>query len=390
MPAHWQDIGQCNLNQPDCNMMMSQNPQTIAMRRIDRALHELRAGYPVVVEDEAQRFWLVMSAEMANHARRDALLTQCDAAALVITGIRAKRLALEGATPQEARAIAFDCLTHRPDVLEQCIDPLQTQADMSDIQAHVVGANLVQAEALTLCKLAALLPAAITGKLTVDDAQAWTKKEHILSIGLADIAAYKDGLHTTLYEVSSAHVPLRAFENVHVKAFRPRYGNAEHLVVCVGEPHKQSAPLVRVHSSCVTGDIFGSLRCDCGEQLHEAIARMAQQGHGVLLYMSQEGRGIGIVNKLRAYELQDAGLDTLDANEAMGFEADERQFNAAAHILKLLGHSSICLLSNNPDKVTQLEENGIIVNKRVSLALPANAHNHAYLTTKEKRCGHVF
>lgn len=366
---------------------MTNDSQTIAMRRIDRAVHELRGGYPVVLAagDEA---WLAVSAETLDEGGASAVSVFSGVdAALVITGVRAQRLGLVSETAA-AWALPFDALAGNPRLLAQVIDPLQGKAALSGL--HPRHANSAETETLALAKLASLLPAMVVAKLQLINAAEWALQNHILTVNLQDIAAYKAGLSATLSLVSDAQVPLKLAENARVLAFRPRYGAVEHLAICIGSPESQAAPLVRVHSSCVTGDILGSMRCDCGEQLQEAIARVAAEGHGVVLYMSQEGRGIGIVNKLRAYRLQDAGLDTLDANEEMGFAADERQFDAAAEMLKLLGIAKVRLLSNNPDKVTQLSECGVEVQERVSLSLPANSHNQKYLDTKEKRCGHVF
>jgi GTP cyclohydrolase II len=158
----------------------------------------------------------------------------------------------------------------------------------------------------------------------------------------------------------------------------------------VGEPAAHQPTLCRLHSECFTGDLLGSLRCDCGPQLQAALRQIGAAGHGVLLYLAHEGRGIGLINKLRAYQLQDAGLDTVDANHHLGFEADERSFQAAAIMLHHLGIRSVRLLTNNPAKVEALRREGIEVSERVPHAVPANRHNHAYLATKARRGGHLL
>ncbi len=147
---------------------------------------------------------------------------------------------------------------------------------------------------------------------------------------------------------------------------------------------------MRLHSECLTGDLLGSLKCDCGAQLRGAIRTIAKAGAGVLLYLAQEGRGIGLVNKLRAYRLQEQGFDTIEANERLGFKADEREFIVAAEMLKALGFGAIRLLTNNPDKVAALEAAGITVAERVAHAFPPNNHNEFYLSTKKKRSGHYL
>jgi GTP cyclohydrolase II len=162
------------------------------------------------------------------------------------------------------------------------------------------------------------------------------------------------------------------------------------VALLIGKPETADAPLCRLHSECLTGDLFGSLRCDCGEQLNGAIARMAEEGAGVLLYLRQEGRGIGLVNKLRAYRLQDQGLDTVDANTHLGFQPDERDFAIAATMLQRLGFDHVRLLTNNPDKVQALGRNGVIVDERVALSFAPNNHNRFYLETKARKSGHLL
>ncbi len=167
-------------------------------------------------------------------------------------------------------------------------------------------------------------------------------------------------------------------------------GHEEHLAVIVGDINSVQAPLVRLHSSCVTGDIFASLRCDCGPQLHMALRAIAQEGVGAVLYLSQEGRGIGIANKLRAYALQDAGMDTVEANLALGFEADERDFAIAAGMLKQLGINAVTLLTNNPLKQEELAKYGITVAARRDVSTRPTQQNKAYLDTKAVKMGHTF
>ncbi|MCX8501144.1 MAG: GTP cyclohydrolase II [Alphaproteobacteria bacterium] len=171
-------------------------------------------------------------------------------------------------------------------------------------------------------------------------------------------------------------------------SFRPSNGGSDQIAVMIGEPNLQQPVTVRLHSSCLTGDLFGSLRCDCGEQLHAAIRRLSQSDGGVILYLPQEGRGIGISNKLRAYRLQEAGFDTLDANQQLGFDPDLRDYGTAVAILQTIGISAVRLLSNNPTKHSLLEELGMPVVERLNHSFPANPHNHSYLQTKKLRGRH--
>jgi GTP cyclohydrolase II len=179
-------------------------------------------------------------------------------------------------------------------------------------------------------------------------------------------------------------------EKAKVHVYRPKNGNQEHLAIVIGNPAPKQPVLTRIHSSCFTGDLLESLRCDCGEQLHGALATIVENGNGILLYLTQEGRGIGLVNKLRAYRLQDHGFDTFEANEQLGFEADERVFSAAAQMLSDLGFSRVRLLTNNPRKVAALERCAITVEERVPHIFPANDHNKTYLKTKARRGGHML
>jgi GTP cyclohydrolase II len=194
--------------------------------------------------------------------------------------------------------------------------------------------------------------------------------------------------------VAEAAVPLHDAPDARILAFRAADGGIEHLAILVGAPEAVQeaggAPLVRLHSECFTGDLLGSLRCDCGPQLRGAIARMAREGAGVLLYLAQEGRGIGLVNKLRAYALQDAGLDTLDANRALGWGADERSFLVAAAMLEQIGIGRVRLLTNNPAKVAALAACGVAVVAREPHAFAPNGVNDAYLRTKARRFGHLL
>lgn len=236
--------------------------------------------------------------------------------------------------------------------------------------------------AIALAKRARLLPAmvAVAGTDTT-----------LFAIAEAAVMQAAPATASTLRQVANARVPLAGAEDARIVAFRPADGSLEHLAIIVGDPFaSDAAPLVRLHSECFTGDLLGSLKCDCGEQLRGALARMAEAGSGVLLYLAQEGRGIGLINKLRAYRLQDLGFDTVDANTRLGFGADERLFEPAAEMLRRLGLTRVRLLTNNPDKVAGLEACGIAVEERIAHTFPANPHNADYLATKKKRSGHYL
>jgi len=205
-----------------------------------------------------------------------------------------------------------------------------------------------------------------------------------------DIDNYQLHAARSLRRLAEARVPLDGAEDTAVIAFRPMDGGQEHLAIVIGRPGPDDPVLVRLHSECFTGDLLGSLRCDCGTQLRGAVAEIARQGAGVLLYLAQEGRGIGLINKLRAYRLQDAQFDTVDANEMLGYDADERIYLPAAEMLRQLGFHRVRLMTNNPEKVGQLGACGVEVVERVPHVFPANGHNEFYLNTKKRRSGHLL
>ncbi len=239
------------------------------------------------------------------------------------------------------------------------------------------------AAAVKLAKLAGLLPAAL-----VQTARGAPKTA--VTLPAAAVFAYDDEIVRTLKIVARARVPLEGAENTELVSFRPEDGGPEHYAIIINAPPTAKPVLTRLHSECFTGDLLGSLKCDCGAQLRGAIAAISKHGGGVLLYLAQEGRGIGLINKLRAYRLQDQGFDTIDANERLGFAADERQYGIAARMLQLLGYKAVRLLTNNPHKVAALKAAGVRVAARVRHAFPDNEHNRAYLKTKAEKAGHLL
>jgi GTP cyclohydrolase II len=251
------------------------------------------------------------------------------------------------------------------------------------------------AAAVRLAKLAGLLPAALLFPIP-DGAHEQIQIEGALSeVFAADILGFESRAAQSLQLVVRASVPLDGAEESELAAFRPVDGGPEHYAVIIGAKGSPAlAPpgpvLTRLHSECFTGDLLGSLKCDCGDQLRGAVQTIAKTGGGVLLYLAQEGRGIGLMNKLRAYRLQDEGFDTMQANQRLGFEADERLYDIAARILQLLGYSKVRLLTNNPDKVRALQTAGIEVVERVPHSFPDNEHNRDYLRVKAEKGGHLL
>lgn len=237
--------------------------------------------------------------------------------------------------------------------------------------------------AMELARLAGILPAFLVDPDPAGEAQV---------VLAADLADWKDTARLSI--ASRAHLPIEATPDAEIVAFRSRDDMREHVALVIGTQDGDRAPLVRLHSECLTGDILGSLKCDCGPQLHAALRAMADEaqggGWGVLLYMRQEGRGIGLVNKLRAYRLQDQGFDTVDANNRLGLPTEARDFPVAARMLELLGVGTIRLMTNNPAKVAALQDVGVDVTQRVPHRLPPNPHNARYLDTKRDRTGHLL
>jgi GTP cyclohydrolase II len=280
-----------------------------------------------------------------------------------------------------------------PERLRRLADPTAEQL-LPEAPQIVPLAGFAQAlspAAIALAKLGRLLPALVVAPASA----AAAARLGLLSVAVADVLAYPAAASASLVRVAEATVPLEDAPDARITAFRAADGGIEHLAILVGRPEDAPAngpaPLCRIHSECFTGDLLGSLRCDCGPQLRGAIARMAAEATGgVLLYLAQEGRGIGLVNKLRAYTLQDGGLDTLDANRALGYGADERDFRVAASMLESLGLPRVRLLTNNPDKIAGLSACGIDVEGRVSHLFAANGVNDAYLATKKARFGHLM
>ena len=215
------------------------------------------------------------------------------------------------------------------------------------------------------------------------------KKHDLKIISIKDLIEYRLKTESLIEEIVRVDMPTQ-YGDFKLIAFREKNSFNEHLALIKGEWTKEEPVLVRVHSSCFTGDILGSLRCDCGEQLHCAMQKVEKEGKGVILYMNQEGRGIGLVNKLKAYKLQEGGMDTVEANLHLGFPMDKRDYGIGAQILRYLGVTKLRLMSNNPKKRAGLLGYGIEVTETVAIEMPANPHNEKYLKTKRDKMGHTI
>ncbi|MGO1119516.1 GTP cyclohydrolase II [Rhodovibrionaceae bacterium A322] len=349
-------------------------------RVVDRAISDLRRDLPVRLVDAKGKAYLILAADsLAQPNLSDLMEMGAGSAALLLTNRRTAFLGLESDDP----VLAFDLTDVSAETALKLANPtigLEDQAGKLPPRVYLTPGAMEAA--IALAKSARLLPAMI---MVRDDDVA---RPTLLSVTEKQVVHYRERASQSLTRVADARVPLFDSEHTRIIAFRPADGGREHLAIQVGELREGLPPLIRLHSECYTGDLLGSLRCDCGDQLRGAIQAMASEGSGLLLYLAQEGRNIGLVNKLRAYTMQDRGSDTLDANEILGHEADERLYQPAAEILRHLDVSKVRLLTNNPEKVDGLTSCGVEVVERVPHFFPANGHNETYLKTKAQRFGH--
>ena len=364
------------------------------LRAVDRATAELRRGGIVLLRGPYGVAALVLAAEGFSESGISRLRAFSGASPLLLlTAQRAAALGISGAAGRLATAgvVALDLTGSDPEVALELADPTSRCRQDSGSPTLTASPAGLDMAAIDLAKLARLLPAALLSPLIgIADLPEWARRHDVLTVNAHEIADYRYAAVRSLDAVGEARVPLEGAENTRIIAFRPSDGGVEHLAIIIGEPQADQPLLTRLHSECFTGDLLGSLRCDCGDQLRGAIRAIAEAGAGILLYLAQEGRGIGLVNKLRAYQLQDRGADTVDANEQLGFDADERVYLPAAEMLRRLGFRQVRLLTNNPEKVAALTRCGIVVEERVPHAFPSNDHNNFYLTTKATRFGHLF
>ncbi len=345
-----------------------------------RAIDALKRGWPVAISAGGGRL-IALAIETAQ----DVSLAAFDGDApadVLLSAARAATLNL--ANQREAASPASPALVERVPWLDLPVavalaDPVRDLATplKGPFRAIAVAAPLAAEAALRLARLAGLLPALFVKADGPVEAE----------VSADQIDTYEDPAHLVI--ASRARLPVAVSEKAEIVAFRHVADAAEHVALIIGAPDG-TPPLVRLHSECLTGDVLGSLKCDCGPQLAGALSAMTHANWGILLYLRQEGRGIGLINKLRAYALQDQGFDTVDANLRLGFGVDERDFRVAARMLGLLGQRKVRLMTNNPQKVAGLEGAGIEVVDRVAHKMGENPHNSAYLATKRDRTGHML
>ena len=247
--------------------------------------------------------------------------------------------------------------------------------------------------ACRLLRAARLVPAGLLTRMSMKDSHQlhhFSENYQIPMLDFHEITSLKRDIEVEMSITTSARLPLAVTEEAKIVMFRQKNDRQEHFAILVGSEDFCQPPLVRLHSQCVTGDVLGSLKCDCGPQLHSALSQMGVEDQGVLLYLNQEGRGIGLTNKMRAYALQDKGFDTVEANHRLGFEDDERDFRIGAALLREMGISQSRLMTNNPKKIEMMEKQGIKVVERVPLRVGEGAKNRAYLATKAAKSGHLL
>ncbi|WP_170563520.1 GTP cyclohydrolase II [Ruegeria atlantica] len=352
-----------------------------------RARADLRMGVPVVLTDDSG-FSVIAIASETLSAQRLADLRNFEGQPVVAVTVR---------RAETLKARAYD-----GDLARVIIPPdtdlawVQAVADPSDdlntpmkgpLMSERQGNANLHRIAIALTKSARLLPAAVV--VPIEDGHTFAATHGLTCIDHTRAAPHLAD-RSALHAIAAARLPMEVSEAGRLHVFRPEDGGEEHYAVEIGRPDRSKPVLARLHSACFTGDLMGSLKCDCGPQLRGALAQMGSEGAGVLLYLNQEGRGIGLANKMRAYFLQDQGFDTVEANHRLGFEDDERDFRLGSDILKELGFSSVRLLTNNPAKIAMMEKTGIAVTERVPLKVGETAHNRGYLATKAAKSGHLL
>ena len=368
------------------------------MHQVERAIFDLRRGLPVLLVAGESRV-LVQALEGAAEAAVARLGELAGTSpALVLSRHRLATLgAGEGGTAARL-PLPAGRVRRRLECLAYGATPAASlgEAGLDECRSALEAAEPADLAALALMRRALLIPSALVARVAESQSKAVkaaVADGTLLTVKAEQAARCLDGAGGLLRRVSEARIPLADADECRFILFREPDGLREHVAVVIGDPPleaPEAAVPLRLHSACLTGDLFGSLRCDCGEQLRNAVAEIEALGGGVLLYLAQEGRGIGLANKLRAYTLQDGGLDTLDADQVLGFGEDERRYGVAVDMLDALGIRRVQLMTNNPLKMAALAQGGIEVVERQALYGSLNDHNHRYLSAKADRAGHLL
>jgi GTP cyclohydrolase II len=345
---------------------------------VSRGLGEFQARRPVLITAIGETV-LALPVEGLDGQRLSEFMALCAPVVpqLIVTERRALALGLDASTPMTLPLSANDDANT---ILALVIDATNDRTPASK------PASPAAAAAIQLVKSSHGLPAILAADVT---AHSVACEESIVRVDADAVARFADDAISSLILASEATVPLSSGTPARFVVFRDALGGSP-VAIILGRPDFTKAVPVRLHSACLTGDVFGSRRCDCGDQLRLALARIEGLGGGIILYLAQEGRGLGLANKMRTYQLQDDGLDTFDANTTLGFDDDERDYGIAARMLRMLNCTSIALLTNNPAKLDGLTKAGIDIASRMPLEAPINAHNRRYMTAKAVRSGHRF
>jgi GTP cyclohydrolase II len=343
---------------------------------VSRGLGEFQARRPVLITATEEAV-LALPVDGLDTRRLSEFMALCAPVVprLIITERRALALGLDASTPM---ALPLSANDDANTILSLVMDATNDRIPAAK------PASLAAAAAIRLVKSSHGLPAVLAADVA---AHSVTCDESIIRVDADAVARFADDAISSLIVASEASVPLISGTLTRFVVFRDALGGSP-VAIIVGRPDFTDAVPVRLHSACLTGDVFGSRRCDCGDQLRLALARIENLGGGIILYLAQEGRGLGLANKMRTYQLQDDGLDTFDANTTLGFDDDERDYGVAARMLRMLNCTRIALLTNNPAKLDGLTRAGIKIVSRMSLEAPINADNRRYMTAKAMRSGH--
>ena len=394
------------------------------LNSIEEVIEDLKAGKPVIIVDDESRENegdLVLAAEFATRESINFIIKE--ARGLLCTPMLEKDLIRLGIhqmvekntdNHETAFTVSVDHVDtttgispeERAVTMQKLIDP-NSKADDFRRPGHVFplrykeGGVLVRQghteASIDLCELAGLYPAAAICEITndegymsrMDDLLAFSKKHNLKIASVEALVEYRKR-HDKLVSIAAETKLPTKFGEFRIIVFKNEVDHKEHLMIVKGDVRGKSDVLMRIHSECLTGDVFGSHRCDCGEQLENALRSIEEQGEGIVIYMRQEGRGIGLTNKIKAYTLQDQGYDTVEANVKLGFPPDMREYSLAAQMLRELDVKSVKLLTNNPEKKEDLERWGITVSKRVPIVIKANSINAKYLNTKKEKMRHML
>ena len=361
---------------------------TSIMEQTARLRNDLKLGRPVLVRNKKKTSLIFAVETLKKNIAPQINESYFTNSHLAITARRAKTLNAIAYDGDLARIVIPKAVSHN--WLVSTANPaLDLEHPMKGpFKTMRSGEVDISRSAIELCKKAQLLPAALVINLTAEAVEAYEANNFLLQ-NTSEILELTSHL-SLLQEVSAADLPLKGMNKSRVYVFRDNSDGSEHYAIEVGTPPKLEPLLVRLHSACFTGDVIGSLKCDCGSQLKSALEIISKNGSGMLIYLNQEGRGIGLANKMRAYELQNQGFDTVEANHRLGFEDEERDLKIGAQIIQSLGFKKVCLLTNNPKKLTSMTEMGIIVSKRMELLTEPTKENAAYLSTKASKSGHII